>query len=116
MTPEGKVKDQMRKVFKEHFIFPASKAIDFPAEAKGWYYFPSQNGFGVSGIPDIIGVYKGFAFGIELKAPGRRGEKNRGCSPHQYAQLLAIKQVGGYAAVVDGGEDINTFIRWLLEK
>jgi len=39
MTPEGKVKDAVRKLLKVRTI---------------WYYQPMQNGMGQVGIPDFI--------------------------------------------------------------
>lgn len=112
-TPEGRIKDLTKAFLHERFIFPASKAVDFPACALGWYYFPSQNGYGVSGISDIIGQYKGRFFALELKAPGRRGQKFRGCSPGQHYQIEAIVDSGGVAFVVDGLEDLEEFWEYI---
>jgi hypothetical protein len=33
-----------------------------------WYFMPVPTGFGVRGLPDFIGVYRGRFFGIEAKA------------------------------------------------
>ena len=108
-TPEGTVKDLTKAFLHERFIFNASKAADFPANALGWYYFPSQNGFGVSGISDILGQYKGIFFALEIKAAGRRGQLFRGCSPMQHYQIEAIVASGGVAFVADGLEDLELF-------
>ena len=45
-----------------------------------YYVFPATGGYGRSGVPDIIGCYKGKFFGIECKAgknkPTALQEKN----------------------------------------
>ena len=53
MTPEQKVKKKVVAQLKE----------------MGAYYFtPMTGGYGYSGVPDIVGCYKGYFFGIECKA------------------------------------------------
>ncbi len=52
-TPEGKVKDMIVAVLKHYQV---------------WYFFPANNGFGKSGIPDIIAIHHGRFIGIEVKA------------------------------------------------
>ena len=52
-TPEAKVK----------------KLVVAQLKALGAYYFyPVTGGYGASGVPDIVGCYKGRFFGIECKA------------------------------------------------
>ena len=53
MTPEAKVK---RKVTEQLKLIGA------------YYFFPATGGYGKSGVPDIVGCYKGRFFGIECKA------------------------------------------------
>lgn len=53
MTPEGKVKKLVTTALKSRGI---------------WYYFAAANGYGRSGIPDIIAVVRGVFVGIECKA------------------------------------------------
>jgi hypothetical protein len=113
MTPEGKVKDLIKTLFDSYNIRPASKAAAFPPDAEGWYYMPVPSGYGVAGIHDFIGHYRGRFFSIEAKAPGRRKEKLRGCSPHQQHQKNAINASGALALVVDGVEDLEIFETWL---
>ena len=49
-------------------------------ELKAYYFFPATGGYGRSGVPDIIGCWKGMFFGIECKAgknkPTALQEKN----------------------------------------
>ena len=43
------------------------KVLDEYKGAGMWYFMPPANGYGRSGIPDFIGCYKGYLFGIETK-------------------------------------------------
>ena len=53
MTPEGKVKDKVKKILK----------------ASGAYYaMPVTGGFGTAGVPDFLVCHKGKFIGIECKA------------------------------------------------
>lgn len=53
LTPEGKIKKKVTDLLKLHKI---------------WYFVPANNGFGKSGIPDIIAIVKGRFVGVECKA------------------------------------------------
>lgn len=44
-------------------------------EIGAWYFKPSMNGYGGSGVSDIIGCYRGHFFSIEVKRPGRKPSK-----------------------------------------
>lgn len=103
MTPEGRVK----KLCKEWYKI-----------AKGWCFAPVSNGMGVHGIPDyvgcvpveitpeMVGLRVGIFVCIEAKAPGRRGEPDRGCSPAQVFRMDEIRAAGGHVRVVDSLEDL----------
>lgn len=91
-TPEGKVKAKVKKWLKERGI---------------WYFVPVSAGYGVHGIPDFVCCASGLFIGIEVKAPGRRGEKNRGCSALQVLRGNEIIEAGGVWCVVDGDEDLE---------
>jgi Holliday junction resolvase len=79
-TPEGKVKRVVTKQLRE---------------LGAYYFFPATGGYGRSGVPDIVGCYKGRFFGIECKAgtnkPTVLQEKN----------LRDIHQAGGFQVVVN---------------
>ncbi len=91
-----------------------------------WHYAPSQNGLGVQGIhdrigcvpvvvtPEMVGKRIGLFVSVEAKAPGRRGEKDRGMSKHQANNLRAIIDAGGFAACCDSFEDIEYLERQIL--
>jgi Holliday junction resolvase len=55
MTPEKRVKNQIVKQLK-------TLGEDV------YYFFPATGGYGRSGVPDIVGCYKGKFFAIECKA------------------------------------------------
>ena len=79
MTPEGKVKRRVVEVLKKHEV---------------WYFFPANNGFGKSGIPDIIAIVDGHFVGIEVKsATGKPTELQKICGRQ-------IEEAGGTWLVV----------------
>jgi hypothetical protein len=54
-TPEGKVKKFIKEFLHKHYAY---------------YFMPVQAGYGAPGL-DFHCVYRGFAFFIEAKAPGK---------------------------------------------
>jgi len=80
MTPEAKVKKVVAQQLRE---------------IKAYYFYPATGGYGRSGVPDIVGCYKGKFFGIECKAgknkPTALQEKN----------LKDITESNGIALVVN---------------
>lgn len=82
MTPEKRVKQQVVKQLKE-----------FGGDV--YYFFPATGGYGKSGVPDIMGCYKGLLFAIECKAG-----KNT-TTALQEKEIAAIRVAGGVAWVVN---------------
>ena len=79
LTPEGKVKRKVVEVLKKPEV---------------WYFFPANNGFGKSGIPDIIAIVDGHFVGIEVKsATGKPTELQKICGRQ-------IEEAGGTWLVV----------------
>lgn len=79
MTPEGKVKKEVRKVL----------------DALGAYYsMPVTGGYGRQGTPDFLVCYRGKFFGIETKAG--KGKT----TALQELNLTRIRDAGGIALVV----------------
>lgn len=87
LTPEGKVKDGIKKFLKER---------------GAWYFMPVSNGMGQMGIPDIICCYKGVFVAIEAKAPGKRNN----VTANQVRVMTQIQVAQGYAWVVDDIRDL----------
>lgn len=92
-TPEGKVKDKVTEVLKKYGAY---------------YFFPAQNGYGRSGIPDIIVCYKGRFLAIECKA----GYNNP--TALQEREMAAIHKAGGSAMVVRE-DTVEHLIAWFTE-
>jgi len=80
MTPEAKVKKVVVKQLKELGTY---------------YFFPATGGYGKSGVPDIVGCYKGMFFGIECKAG------NNVPTPLQEKNLRDISNASGFDLVVN---------------
>ena len=79
-TPEGKVKKQVKKILDD----------------LGCYHFsPMMDGFGRSGVPDIIACYKGLFIAIECKAG-----KNQATALQKHNMDL-IRQAGGYTTIIN---------------
>lgn len=100
MTPEGRVKNAIDKLLKQH----------------GAYYLkPVQNGMGAAAL-DYHGVHRGFGFVIEAKAPGEH------MTDRQVRTALAARAAGAAVFCIDstdweedGPTDIYE-LRWWLEQ
>ena len=109
MTPEGKVKQAVKKYLIAEGI---------------WYYFPSQNGIGCVGIPDLIccrpitvtpdmvGKTLGQFVAIETKAPGKKANT----TANQKRNLKAIADHAGVAVVADCVDDVSAALAAVKEK
>ena len=80
MTPEGRVKAQIKKVLDD---------------IGAYYFMPVSNGMGRAGIPDVIGCLKGIFFGIEAKAG--KGKT----TALQERELAKIHNAGGIDLIVN---------------
>ena len=79
-TPEKAVKAKVKAVL----------------ESEGVYYFmPPANGYGRSGVPDIIACVNGFFLAIETKANGNKP------TALQIREIETIRRSNGVAVVVD---------------
>ena len=89
-TPEGKVKDQIKKILKE----------------RGAYcYMPVSNGMGAPAL-DFIVCYRGMFLSIEAKAPGKKA------TTRQEKTMRDIGKAHGATLVIDGS-DYEELIEWL---
>lgn len=55
------------------------------------------------GIPDILCIYNGYAVGIELKRPDKKGK----ATLLQKETIRSIQEAGGMARIVDNIEDVE---------
>lgn len=87
-TPEVKVKKKVVAILKEY---------------RAYYFYPVTGGYGGSGVPDIVGCYRGTFFGIECKAGNNKP------TALQQKNLGNIKAMGGVALVIneDNLEDVR---------
>lgn len=90
-TPEGRVKDKVKKILKARGI---------------WFYMPVQNGMGVVGIPDLICCWEGAMLAIETKAPGKINQT----TVNQQKRLAEIARAGGHAIVVDDPQQVEDYL------
>ena len=90
-TPEGRVKDAIKKVLNEYNI---------------WYFMPSANGFGKVGVPDFICCWEGRFLGIEAKAKGKREQT----TANQKLRIEEIHNAEGWALVVDDVQQLKEFL------
>lgn len=79
-TPEVKVKDEVKKILKEHGAY---------------YAMPVASGYGNVGVPDILACYRGTFIAIECKAG--RGKP----TALQLANLSKIAAAGGIALIIN---------------
>jgi Holliday junction resolvase len=80
-TPEKKVKLKVRAI------------LDWDKDI--YYFTPMTGGYGRSGVPDIVGCYKGHFFAIECKA-------GKGTTTAlQDKNIKEIKKAGGQVIVVN---------------
>ena len=92
MTPEAKVKKIVAAQLKS---------------LEAYYFFPATGGYGRSGVPDIVGCYKGTFFGIECKAG-----KNTP-TPLQEKNLRDIALASGFTLVAneENMHDVTTLLQ-----
>ena len=95
-TPEGRVKDAVKKVLKEFGV---------------WYYMPVSTGFQKAGIPDFVGVLprSGRFIGIETKAPGKKGN----ATENQKRIRDELVAQGAVSIIVDDAEEIRRLLNEL---
>ncbi len=90
-TPEGNVKLKIKEYLNS--LAPAL-----------WYWMPVNMGYGITGIPDFVGCYKGRFFTIEAKRPGRpNGERPR----QRLLRTEKIEPAGALCLVADNVEIVK---------
>lgn len=93
MTPEGRVKQRIKKVLDEY---------------KASYFYPATGGYGKSGVSDIVVCYRGRFVAIEAKATPKQKP-----TALQAAYLADVTDAGGYALVINCDNVAN--VRCVLE-
>lgn len=97
MTPEKRVKEQVVKQLKS-----------FGGEV--YYFFPATGGYGRSGVPDIVGCYKGKFFAMECKAGSNT------TTALQERELEKIRKADGASWVINeqNVDSVSTAVRSLV--
>jgi hypothetical protein len=88
MTPEGKVKETVKKYLKQKEIY---------------FIMPSTGGYGSSGAPDIVVCHKGKFYGLEIKSGANKP------TALQLDNLQRIEDNGGYAVVINES-NVNSYM------
>ena len=78
-TPENKVKEAIKEVFKEHDVL---------------YFMPASYGFGKSGVSDFVACHKGVFIAVEAKA----GKGKTTLLQDRF--LEKVRAAGGHALII----------------
>ena len=93
MTPEGKVKKQVKRILAEY--------------KRGMYYhMPMQNGMGRPSL-DFVGAYRGWPFAIETKAG------NAPLTVRQHATIVEMENAGIAVFVIRHENQMLILQDWL---
>lgn len=95
-TPEGKVKDMVRRALAR-LVFPGT------SRSAVYSFMPVQNGMGAPGL-DFYLCVNGYFVAIETKAAGKKP------TPRQEHTMGQITAANGLTLVVDGKESLDTAI------
>lgn len=91
MTPEGRVKANVRALLKEHGAY---------------WHMPVQNGMGAPSL-DFVCCHRGRYFAIETKAG------NKGPTPRQETTMRDIRAAGGLAFLINELTGMQELEEWL---
>lgn len=93
MTPEGKVKEAVKKLLREHGAY---------------WHMPVQNGMGAPAL-DFHVCHNGRYAGIETKAKGKHA------TVRQNATMMSVMRAGGSVFLIDDSEgaDMAALVSWL---
>lgn len=92
-TPEGKIKDQVKKALAAEKVVPFMDAGSKVEDFVGTYYMPVAGPFSVHGVHDFVGCWCGRFFSIETKAPDNPVDETF----HQGRFREAVSVSGGIA-------------------
>jgi len=91
VTPEGKVKEKVKKLLKEHGAY---------------WHCPVQNGMGAPSL-DFVCCYRGRYFAIEPKAGNKKP------TPRQELTIKQIRDAEGLAFVINEESGMDELEDWL---
>lgn len=91
MTPEGRVKAEIRKIIKSY-------------GDQIWSFWPVQTGYGRKTV-DLLMCVRGQSFIIEVKAPGEKP------TAMQYGELARHAKAGGQSTWFDRADNFHMFLK-----
>lgn len=91
MTPEGKIKEQVKKLLKAHAVY---------------YHMAVLNGMGAPSL-DFVCCHNGRYFAIETKAPGQKP------TPRQKVTMADMAAAGAFVFVVSGPAELGVLEAYL---
>ncbi len=91
-TPESKVKDRIKGIFKAHGVY---------------WLMPMGTGYGKSGVPDFIACINGKFFGVEAKAG--KGQT----TALQDREMDFIRAAGGTALIINE-RNLHELENWII--
>lgn len=96
MTPEGKVKQQVKRLLTKYGAYQ---------------FWPVQMGYGAATL-DCLGYYRSYGYAIETKAPGKKPTKR------QLVTIAEMLESGIPVFVIDGTtcEDWVRLENWLASR
>ncbi len=94
-TPEGRVKNRLKYMLKNHNV---------------WFYMPQAGPFGRAGIPDFVLIVEGRFVGVECKA----GRSKRPTALQRVA-MEEIENAGGKCFVVYDMDTQDELERWIKD-
>lgn len=113
-TPEGAVKDAVKKRLEHYGVLPFIKAADAPSSAvRGTYWMPVQGRFSIHGVHDFCGVWDGWFWSIETKAPT---EKEDATEPQRAFQEAVLKAGGISLIGVRGALAVDHLYHLIQER
>jgi Holliday junction resolvase len=69
-----------------------------------------------SGCPDILGIYRGFAIGLEIKTPEAFKKKDNGCTANQLVFMKKMEDNGALVLVACSVDQVREFLSELKES
>ena len=93
-TPEGKVKNKVRRILKQHGAY---------------YHQPVMNGMGAPSL-DFVCCHRGAYFAIETKAGTKKP------TPRQETTMEEIRRAEGLAFLVNETSGWDELTEWLTRK
>lgn len=91
---EADVKQDVKELFRKYNV---------------WYFMPSMNGYGRSGVPDFIACVRGHFLAVETKFGGNKPTHN------QEREIMGINDACGTALVINES-DIGFLDFWLSAR